>query len=174
MSSRYRPSRSPRDGIEIRRSWSFYSSPVRYKCSFSCVLSVPSVWPGDVGGVVWDSVTETTATPVSGLDRAPGCAVLPGSSALPACVLLAVCVLLSASVAASFLDSMGALIDNMVEADRVIARVIARAAAQRAALIDQARSWSEATASHCLPDADRRLPGSPVVCRPCGPAFCGE
>ena len=136
MSSRYRPSRSPRDGIEIRRSWSFYSSPVRYKCSFSCVLSVPSVWPGDVGGVVWDSVTETTATPVSGLYPAPGSAVLPGSSALPACVLLAVCVLLSASVAAGFLDSMGALIDNMVEADRVIAR---------AALIDQARREREVT-----------------------------
>ena len=38
---------------------------------------------------------------------------------------------------------MGELIDDVVEADRVIAR----AAATRAALIDQARSWSEATAS---------------------------
>ena len=38
---------------------------------------------------------------------------------------------------------MGELIDDVVEADRVIAR----AAAARAALIDQARSWSEATAS---------------------------
>ena len=121
---------SLRDGIEIRRSWSFYSSPVRYKCSFSCVLSVPSVWPGDVDGVVWDSVTETTARPVSGLDRAPGSAVLPGSSVLPASVVL------PASLTASFLDSMGAKIDDVVEADRVIAR---------AALIDQARREREVT-----------------------------
>jgi hypothetical protein len=50
---------------------------------------------------------------------------------------------LTASLAASFLHTMGELIDDVVEADRVIAR----AAAKRAALIDQARSWSEATAS---------------------------
>ena len=80
---------------------------------------------------------ETTATTASGLDRAPGSVLLTASSVLPASVAL------PAALAASFLDTMGELIDDVVEADRVIAR----AAATRAALIDQARSWSEATAS---------------------------
>ena len=82
---------------------------------------------------------ETTATTASGLDRAPG------SLQLTAPVVLA------ASLVASFLDTMGELIDDVVEADRVIAR----AAAKRAALIDQARSWSEATASLMPIDASQ-------------------
>ncbi|HEY8913380.1 hypothetical protein, partial [Lacisediminihabitans sp.] len=64
---------------------------------------------------------ETTATAAPGLDRAPHPFVL------------------TPSLAASFLDTMGELIDDVVEADRAVAR----AAADRAALIDQARSWSE-------------------------------
>ncbi len=47
------------------------------------------------------------------------------------------------SLAASFLDTMGRLVDDIAESDRAIAR----ATAVRAALIDQARGWSEATAS---------------------------
>ena len=80
---------------------------------------------------------ETTATIASGVDGAPSSLLLTASSVLPASVAL------PAALAASFLDTMGELIDDVVEADRVIAR----AAATRAALIDQARSWSEATAS---------------------------
>jgi len=68
---------------------------------------------------------ETTVTTASGHGLAPGPSVL------------------SASLVASFLDTMGELIDDVVEADCAIAR----GAAKRAALIDQARSWSEATAS---------------------------
>lgn len=52
-------------------------------------------------------------------------------------------VVASRSLAARFLDTMGDLIDDVAEADRAIARAVAH----RAALIDQARSWSEATAS---------------------------
>ena len=88
---------------------------------------------------------ETTATTASGLDRAPGSLLLTASVVLPASVAL------PAALAASFLDTMGELIDDVVEADRVIAR----AAAQRAALIDQARSWSEATASLMPIDASQ-------------------
>ena len=88
---------------------------------------------------------ETTATTASGLDRAPGSSQLTASVVLPASVAL------PAALAASFLDTMGELIDDVVEADRVIAR----AAATRAALIDQARSWSEATASLMPIDASQ-------------------
>ena len=66
-----------------------------------------------------------TAMAAPKLDRAPGSLVL------------------TPALSASCLDTMGDLIDDVAEADRAIAR----AAAKRAALIDQARSWSEATAS---------------------------
>jgi hypothetical protein len=74
---------------------------------------------------------EDTATAAPALDRAPRSSVL------------------TPSLAASVIDAMGELIDDVVEADRAIARAIAN----RAALIDQARSWSEATASLMPPDA---------------------
>lgn len=73
---------------------------------------------------------ETTATLASGLCGAPDSLVM------------------TESVTASFLDTMGELIDDVAEADRAVAR----AAARRAALIDQARSWSEATESLMPPD----------------------
>jgi hypothetical protein len=88
---------------------------------------------------------ETTATTASGLDRASGSVVSSASVVSPASVVL------TASLAASFLDTMGELIDDVVEADRVIAR----AAAKRAALIDQARSWNGATASLMPIDASQ-------------------
>jgi hypothetical protein len=75
--------------------------------------------------MVLSEAMETTAMAAPGLDRAPHSSVL------------------TPSLAASFLNTMGELIDDVVEADRAAAR----AAANRAALIDQARSWSEATAS---------------------------
>ena len=111
----------------------FFSSPVAYKSSASRGLSVPSERSGNVGGVLWNAVMESTVTTASAHDHAPGSAVLP------------------ASLAASFLDTMGELIDDVVEADCAIAR----AAAKRAALIDQARSWSEATASLMPIDASQ-------------------
>ena len=70
-------------------------------------------------------VMAITAMAAPKLDRAPGSLVLTHARS------------------ASCLDTMGDLIDDVAEADRAIAR----AAAKRAALIDQARSWSEATAS---------------------------
>lgn len=54
----------------------------------------------------------------------------------------------TASLTASCLETMGELIDDAVEADREVARAIAR----RAAVIDQARAWSGATASLMPPD----------------------
>lgn len=75
--------------------------------------------------MVLSEVMEDTVTAASWLERAPRSSVF------------------KPSIAASFLHTMGELIDDVVEADRAIARAIAT----RAALIDQARSWSEATAS---------------------------
>lgn len=54
----------------------------------------------------------------------------------------------TASLTASCLETMGELIDDAVEADREVARAIARLAA----VIDQARAWSEATAPLMPPD----------------------
>jgi hypothetical protein len=51
-------------------------------------------------------------------------------------------------LASSLLDTTAGIIDDVIEADRAIARAIAI----RAALIDQARSWSEATAALAPPD----------------------
>ncbi|MHC5795821.1 HNH endonuclease signature motif containing protein [Lacisediminihabitans sp. FW035] len=68
---------------------------------------------------------ETTAVAAPELDRATDSLVL------------------TPALTSSFLDTMGELIDDVAEADRVMAQ----AAAHRAALIDQARSWSEATSS---------------------------
>ena len=89
--------------------------------------------------MVLSEVMETTATAAPGLDRAP----VSSPPTQPS--------MLTPSLAASFLDTMGELIDDVVEADRAVAR----AAADRAALIDQARSWSEATASLMPSDASQ-------------------
>ncbi len=83
--------------------------------------------------MVWDAVMETTAATASGLDGVPDSLVM------------------TRALTASFLDTMGDLIDDVAKADRAIAQATAR----RAALIDQARSWSEATASLMPPDTSQ-------------------
>jgi hypothetical protein len=82
-------------------------------------------------------VMDLPATSASGPDRAPQV-----SPAAPAAAVLNPPVA-TPSLTASFLDTMGQLIDDIAEANRAIAR----ATATRATLIEQARSWSEATAS---------------------------
>ena len=88
---------------------------------------------------------ETTATAAPGVDRASKLSLVKGPQPTGA---RAAGSLLTRSLAASFLNTMSELIDDVAEADRAIGR----AAATRAALIDQARSWSEATASLMPPD----------------------
>lgn len=145
---RHRRARAPRHGSQCGR-FSFTAPPKSASPLLSAWAAVSA--KNVVGRVLIVSMTNT-AIAASGLDRATEkWGDSPPESPLSASRLetLRKCPRAGNSFfAAACLDTMAELIDDVVEADREVAR----ATAWRAAVIDQVRAWSEATASLMAPD----------------------